>query len=211
MVCSALISLLPSSVTGEDYPISVWITGWTCLLHFWLLYKSSFSSDVVLDCLFHDLIGQFRSTSWCETQASSPTSCGLSILSPDQRRGKLLHWSHEKWNLAEMTLVMTKGYENPPQVCDSYIPVCMNASCLLHFDKLQSCSVPRNVVVHAYVEVYSVYMPSCLQDNWIIVTFIYKTNRQRIYLVCLLFPLPGTGNESLEQNFSDLLISFVWI
>lgn len=111
-------------------------SGWTCLLHFWLLYKSSFSSDVVLHYLFHDLIGQFRSISWCETQAWSPTSCGLSILSPDQRRGKLLHWSCEKCSLAEMTLVMTKGYEDSPQVCDSYIPVCMNASCLLHFDKL---------------------------------------------------------------------------
>lgn len=91
MVCSALISLIPSRVTGEDHPISVSVTGWTSLLHFFLLYRSSFYSDVCT-VLRYDLIGQFRSTSWCETQAWSPTSYGSSTQSPDRKRGKLLLW-----------------------------------------------------------------------------------------------------------------------
>lgn len=142
MVCRALISLLPSHVTGEDNPISFRITWRTCLLHVWLLYKSPFTSDV-LDHLFHCLIGQFRSTSWFETQVWSPTSYGLSIQSPDQRRGKLLHWSHETFSLAEAMRAMSKGYEDSLKVCDSYFPIYVYAFCLLPFDELQSCSVPQ--------------------------------------------------------------------
>lgn len=32
-----------------------------------------------------------------------------------------------------------------------------------------------------------------------------------IFCISVFFSLPGTDNESLEQNFSDFLISFVWI
>lgn len=142
MVCRALISLLPSHVTGEDDPVSLWITGWTCLLHVWLLYKSSLSSDV-LNWLFHYLIGQFRSTSWCETQVWSPTSYGLSIQSPDQRRGKLLHWSFETFNLTEIALAMSKGCEDSPKVCDSYFPhirVCFLSSAIWRVAELLCAS-----------------------------------------------------------------------
>lgn len=175
-------------VTGEDNPISFWITGWTCLLHVWLLYKSSFSSDV-LDRLFHYLIGQFRSTSWCETQVWSPTSYGLSIQSPDQRRGKLLHWSRETFNLTEVMRAMSEGYEDSPKVTHTFPYTCM----LPVFYHLMSCRAVlclrgmQNVVVHVYVAVNSVYMPSCAQDNWIIVAFMCKTNRQSIYSVHLFF------------------------
>lgn len=69
----------------------------------------------------------------------------------------------------------------------------------------------QNVVVHVCVVLNSVYMPSCPQDNWIIVAFMCKTDKTFIPYLFSFFSPPGTDNESLEQNFSDLLISFVWI
>lgn len=44
----------------------------------------------------------------------------------------------------------------------------------------------QNVVVYVYVAVNSVYMPSCPQDNWIIVAFMCKTNKA-FFCTSLLF------------------------
>lgn len=80
---------------------------------------------------FSPSIGQFQSTSWCETQAWSPTSYGLSIQWPDQRRGKLLPWTnishfYSRKSVTEVylciLLIKVKSYS---QICTC---MCISAS-----------------------------------------------------------------------------------